>query len=143
MKTTPLRYSLIGLLALTVLYSCKKESDALKTPQERILGKWSIVRESEKTYHYNTGAFKDSTGVTIPYGAFTIEFRSDGKAYSTITENGAVDQETFDYVLQGESLLLIDGEEYYIQQFTNNRLITTDYYDDGTSDVEHILELRK
>lgn len=143
MKTTPLRYSLIGLTILTVLYSCSKDKDDLKPPQERILGKWSIIKESEKTYDYNTGALKDSTGVTIPYDTFTIDFRTDGKAYSAITDNGGIDRDTFDYVLQGESLLLVDGEEYYIQHFTNNRLITTDYYDDGTSDVEHILEFTK
>ncbi len=35
-----------------------------------------------------------------------------------------------------QSLLLIDGDEYIINKFTNNHLITTDYYDDNTSDVK-------
>lgn len=143
--TTPLRYSLIALTALTLLFSCKKDKDeeALKPPAERILGVWNIVKESEKTYEYNTGAFKDSTGVVIPTGVFTADFRTDGKMYTMINDNGDIERDTISYTLQSETLLVIDGDQYIIKKFTNKELITTDFYDDGTSDVEHILEFKK
>jgi|GEM_PF-1159988 len=142
-RTAPLRYSLIGLIAMTLLYSCTKDKDDLKAPEERILGIWNIVKETEVLYDKNTGAFKDSSGVDIPQGLFSIDFRTDGKAYTKITDNGQIERDTFRYELQGESLLLVDGDEYIINKFTNNHLITTDYYDDNTSDVKHTLEYRK
>ena len=144
-QTTPLRYSLIALTTLTLLFACKKDKDeeALKPPAERILGKWNIVKEWEKTYEYNTGTFKDSTGVNIPAGIFTAEFRTDGKMYTMLNDNGDIERDTIPYTLQSETLLVIDGDQYIIKKFTNNELITTDFYDDGTSDVEHALEFKK
>jgi hypothetical protein len=144
-NTTPMRYSLIGLMALTVLFSCKKDKDedALKPPAERILGKWNLVKESEKTYEYNTGAFKDSSGRNIPVGIFTLEFRTDGKVYEAVKDDDEIQRDTLPYELVSESLLRIDGLDYHITKFTNTELRTTGYYDDGTSDVEHLLEFKK
>ena len=141
--SVPLRYSLIGLTAFTLLFACKKDDEPLKAPAERILGTWNIVKESEKTYEYNTGTFKDSSGQVIPAGIFTLEFRTDGKAYEMLNDDGDIQRDTIDYELVSESLLKIDGVEYTIKKFTNNELHTTDYYDDGTSDVEHMLEFKK
>lgn len=141
--TTPLRCSFIALATLTLLFSCKKEDEPLKTPTDRILGTWNMVRESEKTYDYNTGAFKDSSGVEIASGLFTLDFRKDGKIYMMINDDGDIERDTASYALEGDHLLIINGNDYIINKFTNNHLITTDYYDDGTSDVEHILEFKK
>jgi hypothetical protein len=142
-RTAPLRYSLIGLIAMTLLFSCNKDKEDLKKPADRILGVWNILKETEVYYDKNTGAYKDSSAVDIPQGLFSIDFRTDGYAYTRISDNNQIELDTFRYDLQGESLLLIDGDEYIINKFTNNHLITTDYYDDNTSDVKHTLEYRK
>jgi hypothetical protein len=142
-RTAPLRYSLIGLTAMTLLFSCTKDKEDLKKPADRILGVWNILKETEVLYDKNTGAFKDSSTVDIPQGLFSIEFRTDGHAYTKVTEDDKIELDTFRYELQDENLLLVDGDEYIINKFTNNHLITTDYYDDNTSDVKHTLEYRK
>lgn len=142
-RTATLRYSLIGLTAMTLLFSCSKDNDSPKAPAARILGKWNLVKESEVSYAYNTGAFKDSSGVTIPSGLFTVEFRTDGKMYTMENDNGQIDRDTLSYEVHSETHMTINGDDYNIGTFTNNNLITTDYYDDGTSDVKHVLEFKK
>ncbi|AXY72630.1 hypothetical protein D3H65_00975 [Paraflavitalea soli] len=142
-RTASLRYSLIGLTAMTLVFSCTKDKDDLKKPADRILGVWNIVKETEVTYNKTTGAYKDSSSVDIPQGLFTIDFRSNGNVYTRISENGQIALDTFRYELENESLLLIDGDEYIINKFTNDHLITTDYYDDNTSNVKHTLEFKK
>lgn len=142
-NTPPLRYAFLALATLTLLFSCKKDDEPLKTPTDRILGTWNMTKESEKTFDYNTGAFKDSTGMAIPMGLYTLEFRTDGKVYEKVNDNGNIQRDTFSYQLVNEFLIKIDGEDYIIKKFTNNELHTTYYYDDGTSDVEHLLEFKK
>lgn len=142
-RTATLRYSLIGLTAMTLLFSCTKNKEDLKAPSNRILGIWNIVKETEVYYNKVTGAIKDSSVLNIPQGLFSIDFRANGYAYTKITEDNKTELDTFRFELQGESLLLIDGDEYIINKFTNNQLSTTDYYDDNTSDVKHTMEYRK
>lgn len=142
-RTAPLRYSLIGLTAMTLLFSCTKSKEDLKAPDDRILGVWKIVKETEVYYDKTTGAYEDSSAVDIPEGLFSIDFRTNGYAYTRISDNNQIELDTFRFELEGEHLLLIDGDEYIINKFTNNHLITTDYYDDNTSDVKHTLEYKK
>ncbi|WP_315815242.1 hypothetical protein [Paraflavitalea speifideaquila] len=102
-----------------------------------------MVKEYEKTYAYNTGAFKDSTGANIPMGVFTLDFRTDGKIYIKILDGNRTEYDTVGYQVKSESLMVIDGDDYTIQKLTDNELKTLDKYDDGTSNVEHYLEFRK
>jgi hypothetical protein len=144
-KNLSLRYSLLGLTALTLLFSCKKDKadDAPKLASERILGTWNLVKEYEKSYAYNTGAFKDSTGDVLPMGKLTLEFRSDGKIYQKEQGSNRIYYDTLSYQLKSEPLIVIDGDNYTIQQLTDTEMKTLDKYDDGRSNIDHFLEFKK
>jgi hypothetical protein len=148
MKNTTLfpRYLLLLLCTIPLFFSCKKDKDdepeVLKPPAERILGTWSIVKETEKTSAYETGIFIDSSVTSIPTGKFTADFRTDSKIYFIKNDNGAISRDTMEYELI-DNTLLISGSNYSIRQFTNKQLITRDFYDDGTANVEHVLEWKK
>ena len=143
MKSTTLSRPLLLLFcAAPLLFSCKKDKDEA-TPAERVLGTWNIVKETEKRYDYTTGAFLDSSAVNVPSGAFTAEFRTDGKMYLYKNDGGGIDRDTLGYKFQNDSLLIINDNEFDIRQFTSNHLITRDYYDDGSANIEHLLEFKK
>jgi hypothetical protein len=147
MKVTTLsRVSLLLLCITPLLFSCKKDKDeeeALKPPAQRILGTWNIVKETDKLYFYETGVFKDSSVLVITPGDFTADFRTDGKVYFTTKESGGIKRDTVPYELVDETVLLIRHGNFEIVTFTNRQMTTRDYYDDGQSNVEHILEWKK
>ena len=146
MKKTTLRYTLIGVTSCSLLFSCKKDKDepeAVKPPAERILGVWNVIHEIEKSYTYETGAFKDSSGITLAPGNFTLDFRTDGKVYVKIKRESTIDYDTAAYTLVSEQQLQIDEDTYNLKKFTNTELTTSHWYDDGSSDVENQLVMRK
>ncbi|MDF2191685.1 hypothetical protein [Paraflavitalea sp. CAU 1676] len=145
MKKTTLYYSLVGLIACTLLFSCKKDKDedALKPPADRILGVWNVTTEIEKTYAYETGVFKDSSGLSIPAGAFTIDFRTDGKVYVKIIDEGSPEYDTVTYKVINEQELQLGEDTYTFKKFTNSDLMISTWYDDGSSNVENQLVMKK
>lgn len=146
MKNTTLFCTLLGIAACGLSFSCKKdknEPEALKPSAERILGVWNVINEIEKSYVYETGAFKDSSGITLPPGTFTLDFRTDGKVYIKIKRETTTDYDTAAYHMVSEQQLHIDDDTYNLIKFTNTELTTSHWYDDGSSDVENQLVMRK
>ena len=144
-KPTFSRPYLLLLCAAPFLFSCKKDNDTLKTPAERILGKWNAIRETEIRYDYTTGNFLDSNSIAIKPGLFTLDFRTDNKIYITADNGGgsALERDTVGYVLKNDSTFMVSDDQYDLLQFTNNHLIMRDYYDDNSANVDHRLELVK
>src|SRR5688572_16596745 len=135
-------YGMCVILTAVLLYGCKKDKDE-DTPAKRILGIWNMVREAEIAKNKTTGVYSDTAfNDPIPVGIVTGEFRYNGKFYFNINDS-APSKDTIDYHFHTESILLIDNEPFYLSDFTNKHLITTNYYFDGSDSIKHVLEFIK
>jgi hypothetical protein len=135
-------YGICAILAAVLLYGCSKDKDE-DTPAKRILGLWNITRETEITKNKNTGMYSDTSySDPIPAGIFTAEFKDNSKVYININDNSP-SKDTLDWSFQNDAVLIIDGDYFNVSNFTNNHLITTHYYFDGTDSVKNMLEFNK
>jgi hypothetical protein len=135
-------YGICVILSAVLLYGCSKDKDE-DTPSKRILGLWNVVREAEITKNKNTGIYSDTAfNDPIPLGIVTGEFRDNGKFYFNIYDSSP-SKDTIDYHFHNESTLFMDSEYYYLSDFTNKHLTTTNFYFDGSDSIKHILEFIK
>jgi hypothetical protein len=135
-------YGICTILAAVFLYGCSKDKDE-EPPAKRILGLWNLVREAEIAKNKNTGIYSDTSfDDPIAVGLATGEFRDNGKFYFNIYDSSP-SKDTIDWHFHNDSVLLIDNEYYYISNFTNNQLTTTNYYFDGSDSIKHILGFSK
>jgi hypothetical protein len=135
-------YGICAILAMGILFGCSKDKND-DTPSNRILGLWNIIRETEINKNTTTGKYTD-TSFSDPFaaGIWTAEFRGNGKAYISRNDNYP-SKDTVDWHFHNDSTLLIDLAYHHLDVFTNNHIITTDYYWDNTDSVKHILEFAK
>jgi len=104
------RYLLVSFAILTVLNCCKK-NDHVPSTQEKILGKWKILRFVD--INEATGAY-----LSAPYnGAPTdyAEYRADGKLYSYI----AGQTDTFTYNIINDQTLVEKNITFQIRSLTD------------------------
>lgn len=142
-KALSLRLFMAALLTSTVLISCNKDDDGPKTPTERIVGKWSLVKEVEKRFEPGTTTFVEADTIDVAANIFTFEFRTDGKTYLTMIDGLNTDHDTLSYSFRNDSVLVIDDIDYKINAFTDNQFITSDFYNEGYYDIEKILTFSK
>jgi hypothetical protein len=135
-------YGICVILAAVLLYGCSKDKNE-DTPAKRILGLWNVVREAEIAKNNNTGIYSDTLyNDPIAPGLATGEFRDNGKFYFNINDNSP-SKDTIGYQFHNDTTLLMDGDYFYLSNFTNNHLTTTNYYFDNTDSIKHIFELSK
>lgn len=141
-KSTFLTCSLLVLFATVLSYGCSKDKDD-DSPSKRILGLWNIIRETEIYKNTSTGKYTDTAySDAIAPGLFTAEFRGNGKLYISINTSSP-SKDTLDWHFHNNNTLSIDDELANVEVFTNNRIVSVDYYWDNTDSVKHILEFTK
>ena len=133
------KFAVLASLNIALLSSCDKDNDEDQSLAQRILGVWNIVTETESFYDEGTETFTNPNETNIAPGDFTAEFRNDGKLYMMLDQL-TVTYDTLNYQVQGDTVILVNGEKFFIESFSNSHMITTDYYHDGTDSVMHVLE---
>lgn len=135
-------YGICAILAAVLLYGCSKDKDEDK-PAKRILGLWNVIRETEIAKDKNTGTYSDTLySNPVAPGIGTAEFRDNGKLYFNINGNSP-SKDTIGYQFHNDSTLLMDGEYYYLSNFTNNHLTMASYGGWSGDSTKHILDLTK
>lgn len=113
----------LQILSITVLFatvslfqfSCKKEPAKVKTAQEMLLGKWTLVSEITNDFY---GGMPHITIVNFPPGDF-IDFKADWTG--TKLQNGV--STTFTYSLIYYSKLHLGGMDFFdLKVFTETNL---------------------
>ncbi len=143
MKKLRLNYLIIGLLSLTILASCNKDSEEANEPQGDIVGIWRVTAAS---FTVDGISFRDyvvqlnrDLGVPLtneelaePNESFSsdseefdeskvLEFQSDGTL--VIAGDGTSDEGTWS--ISGQSLTIDDGDEqtqYIIKNLTGSEM---------------------
>lgn len=119
---------LLVLLGVICLPACKK-ADKKQTTSEKIQGKWNV--ETDVFNDHFSGQDNISTYTGQPGDA--VDFRADGKVYSTI----AGSSDTSAYTLSGDTKISIEGAATYdITTLTSNSFVLHDKENMGGSDFE-------
>ncbi len=111
----------ITIVALAIIYlpACKKSSDAQpqQTTLQKIQAKWQLQSLVENDHFSGTDHIITITGNANDY----IDFRTDGKVYSSISGN----MDVATYSLTGsDTKILIDGTDTFdIKTLTSNSFI--------------------
>ena len=139
MKKLRFNYFVLGLLSLSVLASCKKDSEE---PKSDIVGTWRgqsvsltvdglSLREYARKLFADQGnpltdeelaAFDDESTEELEGFAEVVEFRSDGTLLFT-EDDGTTDESTWKVV--GNTLTIDDGDDalaYTIERLTDSEL---------------------
>ncbi len=101
-------------IASMALFSACKKKDVEKTTAEKLIGKWSLITETNNDYYNNTSHI-----VTYPGTASdAIDFRADGRVYDgpNFTSSSA-------YTVVSDTKLSVDGVSTDIYALTDNQLI--------------------
>lgn len=115
MKT--IKITLITLIAVCSLVSCKKDSKE-KTTAEKIQAKWSLVSivDNETV----TGGATPTSFTQMGKVGEYIQFKNDGKVY--IKNDGEAEQ-VVPYTVNNDTQLTLDGDPYTISVLTENSLV--------------------
>jgi hypothetical protein len=110
MKKITSYVALIILITFCVI-SCKKK-DTKATTAEKVQGTWQL--HSDISNEHVNGIDNFDTTLALP--GSTIEFRNDGKVYTTTPD----EKDTATYSLSGDTKLIIDNIAYDIKTLTSN-----------------------
>lgn len=101
-------------IAFMALFSACKKKDVEKTTAEKILGRWTLVTETDNDYYNNTNHTSTYAGTAND----VIDFRADGRVYEgpTFTSSSA-------YSIISDSKMVIDGISTDINSLTDAQLI--------------------
>ncbi|MCS3798457.1 hypothetical protein [Niastella sp. OAS944] len=135
-------FCICAIVAAGLLYGCGKDKDD-NSPSKRMLGIWNITKEVEVNKNTTTGKYSDTTyNLTIPSGLFTIEFRDNGKVYTSINAS-TPERDTLNWHIHNDSTIMMDDQLFAISNWTSNHLTTTTYYWDNTDSVKQIMDLNR
>ena len=124
------------LLMASVLHSCKK--DKKQTTTQKVQVKWSV----ESIIDHEHDPFLDTNITTLGTTADYIDFRTDGKVYSSV-DGG---QDTSAYALSGDtSIIIVNNGSFTIQSLTDHVLKLYGRADDPSTSsyFEETLNLKK
>lgn len=113
-----MKKTITGLAVLAIIFSaCKKDSSTTtKTTREKILGKWTVVSQTDSTYYNGTLRTSAYMGVSTDY----VDFRSDSKVYS----NFQLRPDTSTYSILNDNAVVLDASDtMVIRTLTDNALV--------------------
>jgi hypothetical protein len=127
------KITLVSLFALAALMSCKKEK--VKTTQEKISGRWSIVSIVDNDYYSGSSHITTYTGTAADY----LEFKNDGTvfvSFTGITNNSH-------YGLIGDTKIWIESDNYDIKTLTDNQFVLYSKDSYGNDYYESTMNLKR
>ncbi len=132
---------LLTILTLVTLYlsACKKShDDTQQTTLQKLQAKWQLQSWVENDHFSGTDHIITTTGNAADY----IDFRNDGKVYSSISGN--IDVTTYS-LTSNDTKILIDGTDTYdIKTLTSNSFILYNKELSGASDFnETTINMKK
>lgn len=129
----------LGLALVASIVACKKDDkndSGSKTTREKIVGIWLGDKQIDVEKTNGTVTYSDTTDLT----GFQLNFANDGNVFFSI---GGFPLDTASWALNGDTRILLDGEEFTIKNLTDNQFhvgYDSTYVGGGTT-MEYMMDI--